>query len=410
MRRKIKQLSEKVTLQAVPQTVQTLLKDEAIGGKLILVAAMLALVVANSPWSQVYEDFWHQVVTIGFGSFVISLDLQHWVSEGLMTLFFLVVGLEVKREFVYGELRHFKTAVLPIAAAIGGMIIPALFFFAFNQGDAYSLQGWAIPIATDIAIALAIISLLGDKVPSSLKLFLLTLAIVDDIGAIVVIAAFYGAGLSWPPFVVACAVAVFLWMARNWKVMSIGLFTVLGILLWIATYKSGVHPSIAGALLGFLAPLAPKSGSVAERLERAVIPLSTFVVVPLFAFASFGIALSLGGITEGPLSVFWGIIAGLVFGKVIGITATCWVLVKVGAASLPSGSNWSQLLGVGFVAGIGFTVSVFVAELAYAGSASYITTAKLAIIIASTISALGGYMLLRRNNQTENSQRAPIQG
>lgn len=387
----------------MPQTVQTLLKDEAIGGKLILAAAGLALLVANSPWSQTYDDFWQHTLSVGFGSFAISLDLQHWVSEGLMTLFFLVVGLEIKREFVNGELRHIKTAILPIAAAVGGMIVPALLFLAFNRDNAYNLQGWAIPIATDIAIALAVVSLLGDRVSQSLKLFLLTLAIADDIGAIIVIAAFYGTGFSVMPFALACAIAAFLWFARNWKMMSIGLFALLGIVLWVATYKSGVHPSITGALLGFLAPLSQNRTSIADRLERAIIPVSTFIAVPLFAFASFGVELSVDGLAASTLPVFWGIMAGLVLGKVVGITATCWVLIKIGVVSLPSSTNWAQFIGIGFMAGIGFTVSVFIAELAYAGNESFVTAAKLAIIIASTISAAAGYLLLRRTTQPKNS-------
>lgn len=401
MNRNTNKVIETVGLDRIPTIANKLLKDEALGGKLILLAAVLALVVANSPLSTYYQEFWNHVLSIGVGDYAISMSLSHWVSEGLMAIFFLVVGLEIKREIVRGRLRDPRAAVLPIGAAIGGMIVPAVLFFMINQGQPETLRGWAIPIATDIAFAVAVMSLLGNRVSSALKLFLLTLAIVDDIGAVLIIALFYNSGLS-PAFLIASLLLCGLILVLNrLKLMSVALFVLLSVVLWVFVYESGVHASITGALLGLLAPLAAyKGSSIAERLESASIPVSTFIVVPLFAFASLGIVVAIDTLSLGS-TLAWGIVIGLVFGKVIGVTLTSWVLVRLKLAVLPDKSNWFQLAGVGLLAGIGFTISVFIAELAFSDNASLMNTAKISILIASTVSAIAGYLFLRHRQKVE---------
>ncbi|HEX5744161.1 MAG TPA: Na+/H+ antiporter NhaA [Candidatus Saccharimonadales bacterium] len=387
----------------LPSILRTLLKDEAIGGKLILVASALALLVVNSPLKGGYESFWSQDLSIGLDRSVISLSLSEWVSQGLMALFFLVVGLEIKREFIRGELRKLKTALLPIGAAVGGMVVPAVLFLSVNYDQPDALRGWAIPIATDIAFALGVLSLLGRRVPSSLKLFLLTLAIVDDIGSIFIIALFYGAGFAIAPLLVALGLAAFLLLPPVQRRISLGMFVLLGLCFWIAVYESGIHASIAGAFLGFLAPLGAKDGrAVAERLEKYVIPISTFVVVPVFAFTSLGIDIGVyNPVREGSIQLLWGIILGLVVGKVVGITLAAWVLIRLRLSHLPRGTNWFQMAGVGFVAGIGFTVSIFITELAFPVSSHLADTAKIGVFAASFISAAVGYLFLRYRRKVE---------
>lgn len=381
----------------MPPVLRELLKDEAIGGKLILVAAVLALVVANSPLHGVYEDFWAQMLSISVANFGISLDLRHWLTEGLMAIFFLVVGLEIKREAVHGQLRKFRTALLPIGAAIGGMLVPAVLYVAINADNPEATRGWAIPIATDIAFVLAIMSLLGKRVSSSLKLFLLTLAIVDDIGSILVIALFYGAGISLLPLALAGLLAILILGLSKAKILTMPLFVGIAILFWLAIFKSGVHASIAGAFLGFLAPLKSHSSvSIAERLEAKMIPVSTFIVVPLFAFASLGLNFGNNPFgSDGAQPLFWGIIIGFIAGKVIGITLASWVLVNLKIADMPESTNWFQMIGVGLLAGVGFTVSVFIADIAFDTNAQLLQTAKVSILIASVISGVTGYMFLR---------------
>ncbi|MBW3568556.1 Na+/H+ antiporter NhaA [Candidatus Parcubacteria bacterium] len=401
MHDKLKKLASKARIDRftrLPDILRIFLKDEAIGGKLILAAALLALLIANSPLVGYYESFWKQHLSVGVNQFIIDLDLRHWVSEGLMALFFLVVGLEIKREVIRGNLLKFKSAVLPIGAAIGGMVVPATIFVLINLNHPANLDGWAIPIATDIAFALAVISLLGRRVSSTLKVFLLTISIVDDIGAILIIGLFYGAGYELPALAIAAVIAAVLYAFRAHKYMSAPVFILIGLGFWLAIFNSGVHASLAGAFLGFLAPLnAPINRySIAERLERLVLPISTFIVLPLFAFANFGVKLSFEGVqAPGASSLMWGIILGLFLGKAIGISLITWILVKLRMTRLPAHANWMQVIGVGFIAGIGFTVSVFIADLAYTGQPMLVNAAKLAILAGSTMSAIFGYFFLR---------------
>lgn len=378
------------------------LRDESIAGKLIVVAAILALVVVNSPLGEAYEAFWHTTLTLGLGDFTISQDLRHWVSEGLMAFFFLVVGLEIKRELVHGELRDRKTAALPIAAAIGGMIVPALIYISLNMNPE-TARGWGIPIATDIAFAVGILMLLGKRVPSSLKLFLLTLAIADDIGAIIVIGLFYAEIIHVGFLMLSAALVLSLWLFRKQLAPRLWLFGLLAVLLWVTTHLSGIHASIVGAAVGLLAPMRAVNGkkSIAEWLEKAFLPLSTFVALPVFAFASAGVVLTFSALGDSSSqSVFWGVILGLVLGKMIGIVAATWLMVRFGKATLPHATRWQHIVGVGFIAGIGFTVSIFITELAFSDNNQLMQVAKIAIFIASAMSAIIGSLLLLKAKPT----------
>lgn len=394
MKEKVKNLALKLHPKRVATIFDTFLKDESIGGKLILVAALLSLIVVNSPLRDEFNHFWHLPLSIGLGSWNLSLDLRHWVNEGLMAFFFLVVGLEIKRELVKGELKDTKTAILPIGAALGGMLVPAFIYLLFNFNTGATL-GWGIPIATDIAFAVAVLSLLSNRVPVSLKIFLLTLAIADDIGAIFVIALFYAEIINYWYLGASFLIATSIFLFRKQLTYRFLIVSLLGVLLWVTTHKSGIHASIVGAVMGFLAPVARSSKiGVSEKVEKLFLPLTTFFVLPIFAFANAGFTISANALTTNQ-SILWGVFLGLVAGKVIGITLASWLLVKLNVAKLPNDVAWKHIIGVGFIAGIGFTVSIFITELAFSDSQSYINTAKIAIFIASAISALLGYIMLR---------------
>lgn len=402
MKEKLKNLAVKLHPKRVATLFDIFLKDEAISGKLILVAALLSLIVVNSPLSNEFSSFWHSPFTIGIDDWSLSLDLRHWVNEGLMAFFFLVVGLEIKRELMKGELKDPKAAILPIGAALGGMLVPALVYLIFNT-HAMASQGWGIPIATDIAFAVAVLSLLSKRVPVSLKIFLLTLAIADDIGAIFVIALFYAEIINYWYLCASFVIAFGIFLLRKLLTYRLLLVCSLGILLWTTTHLSGIHASIVGALIGFLLPVVASSNktSVAERAERFFIPVTTFLILPIFAFANAGFPISTDALTTNQ-SILWGILLGLVAGKVIGITLASWLLVKLGVAQLPAGVAWRHVIGIGFIAGIGFTVSIFITELAFSDNESFINTAKMGIFIASAISALLGYVILRSVNVSKS--------
>lgn len=374
------------------------MRDEAISGKLIIIATVIALILVNSSLYNFYELFWKIPLSIGIGDWSLSQDLRHWVNEGLMTFFFLVVGLEIKREIVQGELGKFQTAVLPIAAAIGGMIVPALLYVALNANSPDSLRGWAIPMATDIAFAIGVLALLGRRIPSALRLFLLTLAIVDDIGAIIVIALFYGNGFDFLMCGLAIVLAIMTVILHRKNLLNMPLFIVIGIAMWLAINTTGVHAAITGVVLGFLAPiysLRPTRASLAERLEKFTIPVSTLIAIPLFALANTGVVLSLDKFEYPAITVAGGIVLGLVVGKVVGIVGASWLVVKLGIGKLPDSIRWRQLIGVGLIAGIGFTVSIFITELAFVNNEALRDAAKQSIFIASICSGILGFMVLR---------------
>lgn len=416
----------------VGRPINKFLAVEAAGGVLLLLATATALIWANSPWSDSYDRIWHTYIDISFGDFeIFHEDLGHFVNDALMALFFFVVGLEIKRELVTGRLRNPRDAMLPAFGALGGMIVPALVYVAFNAGGA-GVDGWGIPMATDIAFAVGIVSLLGDKVPRILKVFLLTLAIVDDIGAIAVIALFYTDDLSIGWLVGAAGIAVAIYTLRLLRVWYIPLYVVVGIFFWWATYKSGVHATIAGVILGMMTPAKPlqdegearkiaewlrdkeevflvdvryasfniaESVSVAERLETAIHPITSYIVIPIFALANAGVSLSGDKISAAASSpVTLGIVAGLVLGKAVGITLMTWLAVKLKIAVMPHVMTMTHLVGLALVAGIGFTVSLFITGLAFTGDAAagLVDEAKIGILVASFIAAIGGIVVLSR--------------
>lgn len=397
MRNNISKLAESLRPTRLTALAQYLLKDEAISGKLILAATVLALIAANTGLQHVYDNLWHADLSVRIGDWTLSKDLRGWVDEGLMALFFLVVGLELKRELVTGELRRFKTAALPFAAAIGGMIVPAVLYTSLNMGTA-GAGGWAIPMATDIAFAVAILALVGKGIPSSVRLFLLTLAIVDDIGAVIVIALFYNHGLHPAFLLYAGFIAVMFAVMQRLRILSMPVFVIGSVMIWLLIDQSGVHASIAGVIIGLLAPLSARRkdvGSIAERLEHATIPVSTLIVVPVFAFANTGIILSLKSFNqEGAGTIAVGIILGLVVGKVVGIVGASWLMVRCNLANMPTRANWTHIVGVGLLAGIGFTVSIFVTDLAFTDE-NLINVSKMSIFIASALSGILGMLTLR---------------
>jgi Na+:H+ antiporter, NhaA family len=361
---------------------------EALGGVVLLAATFAALAWANTAGVS-YADVWSHDLTIGWGRFAISEDLLNWVNDGLMTVFFFVVGLEIKRELVRGELRDRRNASLPILAAIGGMLVPALLYLAVNAGGSGS-RGWAIPMATDIAFAVVMLAVLGTRVPKPLKLFLLTLAIVDDIGAIVVIAIFYSEGIAFGWLLGALAVIAVILCMQRLKLGHPLMYVVPAAAMWVCTLESGVHATIAGVVLGLLTPARPFGGrEVLEGLERRLHPWSSFLVIPIFALANAGLNLEPAAMEHALTSrIAWGIIVGLVVGKPLGIMAATALGVRFRLGRLPDGLSFRHVIGAGCVAGIGFTVSLFVADLSFGGV--MLSEAKTGIFAASVVSATVG--------------------
>ncbi|MFL6203820.1 MAG: Na+/H+ antiporter NhaA [Acidimicrobiales bacterium] len=424
-------------LSSPTRALREFLATEAAGGVLLVLAAVVALVWANSPWQESYATLWHTDVGVHVGRWSLELDLRHWVNDGLMAVFFLVVGLEVKRELVLGELRDRRRAVLPIVAAVGGMVVPALFYLGLNPAGAEA-SGWGIPMATDIAFAVGVLALVAPAIPPALRLFLLTLAIVDDIGAILVIAVVYSSAieLAWVGValvVVGCVVGL-----RRLGVTATPWFVLLGGVLWVAVYESGVHPTVAGVVMGLLVPatpaltreivrsrtdelldvFTPEAARDTTRLARqAVSPLewlehqlhgwSSLVIVPLFALANAGVELTADAVDHASSStVTIGVVVGLVLGKTVGISAATWGAVRLGRADLPTGASWRQLVGVAALAGIGFTVSLFIAGLAFDDPA-LVDEAKIGVLAASVVATLTGYLLLRSARRPTVSAAPP---
>ena len=372
------------------------LHEEAAGGVALAVATVVALVWANSPADQAYADVWDFEIGFEVAGLDLENDLGHWVNDGLMALFFFVVGLEIKRELVVGELRQRSAAVLPVAAALGGVLMPVLIFVAVIAGGE-GASGWAIPAATDIAFAIGVIALLGDRIPAGVKLFLLAIAIVDDLIAISLIAVFYSEGISVGWLLAAAAVLGGVVGLRAAGVRSIPVYVAVGIAAWIAMHESGVHATIAGVALGLLCPAHPVDGrDVLTTLEHRLHPVSAFVVVPLFALANAGIDLGAKNLEDALESrLAWAIFLGLVIGKLTGISAATLVALRRGWGSLPEGAERGRVPGVAALGGIGFTVSLFIAELAY-GDDALANIAKIGILGASLASGMLGAALLRR--------------
>jgi Na+:H+ antiporter, NhaA family len=435
--------SDRFVPRTVVQPLQRLMGHEAAGGIVMLAAAVVAIVWANSPWSASYVDLWRTPLRVELGS-VLELDhlsLQAWVNDALMAVFFLLVGLEIKRELVHGDLRDVRSVALPVVAALGGMLVPAGIYWAFNAGGAGG-DGWGIPMATDIAFAVGVVTLLGRRVPLAAKVFLLTLAIVDDVGAIVVIAIFYTGELSLGWLAVAVGGLGVIVVMRQADVQSLAPYLGVGATIWLALLESGVHATLAGVALGLLTPAWPlrsprrypaearrlvdrierayydrvltdaefeaneqlmaevarlsvHSTSPLERLERALSPWVAFVIVPLFALANAGVTLSgdaLGGLVSDPVTL--GVGVGLVGGKTIGVLAGAAVAVRLGIGRLPAGTTWRHVFGLAVCAGIGFTVALFVTSLSFTDPA-LTDSAKVGILAGSLIAGVAGYGILR---------------
>lgn len=370
------------------------LHDEAAGGVVLLAAAIVALAWANSPLSDAYFDLWHTDLRLGVGGAAIELDLQDWINDGLMALFFFVVGLEIKRELVAGELRDPRAAALPALAAAGGVALPALIFYALTAGsDAAS--GWAIPAATDIAFAVGVLAVLGDRVPAGLRLFLLAIAIIDDVIAIAIIALFYAGEVSLAWLCASVAIVGLVVAMRVLGAWRIWWFVLPALALWVAVHESGVHATIAGVVLGLLTPTGSVRGRrVLELLEHRMHPISAFVVVPLFALANAGVDFG-GGVLSSALSstITWAVVAGLLIGKPLGITATTLLALRLRVGALPDGVAARHVVGAGALAGIGFTVSIFIAGLAF-DDARLTDDAKVGIFLGSIAAGLIGAVLL----------------
>lgn len=369
---------------------------EASGGILLIGCTVVALLWANSPWAGSYFHLWHTDLTFGSASKLLRKPLHFWINDGLMALFFLLVGLEIKREILIGELASFRKAALPIAAALGGMIVPAGLYVLFNHGGP-GASGWGIPMATDIAFALGVLALLGDRVPISLKVFLAALAIADDIGAVLVIAFFYTAQISWISLGIAGLVFATLIAANRTGMRHPLVYVVLGIGLWLAFLPSGIHATVAGVLLAITIPARQRTDDRAEslmlRFEHALVPWNKHFIMPVFALANAGVVLGGGAVAALVDPISLGVICGLVFGKPIGIVLFSWLATQSRVAAMLDGINWRQIAGVGMLGGIGFTMSLFVANLAFADNHP-LELAKVGILAASVVSGIAGVTVL----------------
>jgi NhaA family Na+:H+ antiporter len=430
---------ERPPVERIVRPFQDFADKQSSGGIILIAATAIALVWANSPWGESYVALWHTKLTVGVGEFSVSKDLTHWINDGLMAVFFFVIGLEIKREILVGELSSARNAALPVAAALGGAVVPALIYLTINAGTE-GAAGWGIPMATDIAFALAVLALLGERAPVGLKVFLTALAIVDDIVAVLVIALFYTSEISWGALGVAAAFLVALVVANLLGVGRTLVYAVLGVGLWLCFLLSGVHATIAGVLLAFTVPaisfidpgaFLERSRYVLDRFERAgekgenvlaneerqaalhalnhaayklepplhelehaLHPWVVFAIMPLFALANAGVPLG-GGIAEALSSpVALGIVLGLVVGKPLGITLFAWLAVRSGLSELPEGTGWRHVYGAGWLAGIGFTMSLFITDLAFSED-SLVEVAKLDILGASLIAGAVGWTILR---------------
>lgn len=435
------------------QPFQNFVKSQAFGGVLLLICALLAIYLANSPWREAVDHFWHTPISFQIGNYQLEESLAHWINDGLMVIFFFVVGLEIKREFMVGELKSFRQAALPIVAAIGGMVVPALVYTSFNLGTPGE-AGWGIPMATDIAFALGILMLLGNKAPIGLKVFLTALAIVDDLGAVVVIALFYTADLNLMALGAAGIILLILIIGNRFNIRWKFFYLVLGILLWLSFLESGVHATVAGVILALTIPAKNemKGNAFAKqmkvllnqfvevckpgvttinshrlsatvqsmelacikvespmlRLEHALNPWILYFIMPVFALANAGVHFE-GDFNQTLLEpVAVGIMAGLVIGKSIGITLFSWISIRSGMAVLPQHVSWRQIAGTSFLGGIGFTMSLFISNLAFGESLS-LMHAKIGIIFGSLIAGIIGVWILSSHKSTNgNPQPAAV--
>lgn len=371
------------------------LSSEALSGLLLLASAVLALVAANSPWSKLYDGLLAVPATAAIGTLGLEKPLLLWINDGLMAIFFLMIGLEVKREMTDGALATWSQRTLPLVAAIGGMVVPAGVFVALNYGDVTALNGWAVPVATDIAFAIGILALAG-RLPKALKVFLLALAIFDDLGAILIIALFYSRDLSATSLGMAAATLVLLLAMNRLGVQDIVAYLLVGAALWVFVLKSGVHATLAGVVLALIIPYGGKT-SAASRLETALHKWVSFLILPVFAFANAGVDLSGLKLADLGRPATLGVILGLLFGKQIGIFSFSWLAARSGLAKRPEGASWRQIYGVATLCGVGFTMSLFIASLAFEHlpEAELLTASRLGILVGSGLAGVLGFLLLR---------------
>jgi NhaA family Na+:H+ antiporter len=375
-------------------------ESEQASGIILIFCTIASIVIANSIFGKAYAEFWHTEIGFEVGSFGLKHGLEYWINDGLMAIFFLLIGLEIERELYIGELSDLKNATLPIIAALGGMATPALIHFILNRGTV-TQAGIGIPIATDIAFALGVLALLGNRVPVALKIFLTALAIIDDLGAIVVIALFYVDGFSFPYLLLAVAVFAGLLVLNRLGVRQLSVYLILGSVMWYFMLQSGIHPTIAGVLLAFAIPFAHgDEASPSSRLQGFLHKPVAFAIMPLFALVNTSIALT-GNWSEGLLSAnSLGIFAGLLIGKPLGIAVFSLLAVRIGISRLPSDVSWRHIIGAGFLGGIGFTMSIFITLLAFDDPA-HVQSSKLAILITSVLAGTVGYLILGRQPASE---------
>ena len=383
-------------IQYISKPFKWFFKLEAASGLVLLIAAILALIISNSDLSGLYFQTLEKYLFIGVNEFGLKLSVHHWINDALMAIFFFFVTLEIKREFLHGELSNIKQALLPIIAAVGGMVVPALFYIVINYGNAETINGWAIPSATDIAFSLGILSLLGSRVPISLKIFLTALAIIDDLGAILIIAFFYSGDLSISYLSLILLSYILLLVLNKFSIKIFTPYLLIGLCMWFFTYKSGIHATIAGVLLASTIPhkLKEHDFSLLEKLEHGISPYVAFLIMPLFAFANAGV--NLDGLSLSSLlsPVPLGILMGLFFGKQIGVLLFSYISVRFKFAEMPNNSNWISIYGVSVLTGIGFTMSLFVGNLAFIENTQYIDGVKIGVLSGSLLSTIFGYLIL----------------
>lgn len=390
-------MTKRSNSSTITAAVRDFMRLESTGGILLLAAAAIAMLIANSPLASLYSALLDTPVVVQVGALSIDKPLLLWVNDGLMAVFFFLIGLEIKREIMEGELSSLSQVSLPGVGALGGMVVPAAIYSWMNWGDPVALDGWAIPVATDIAFALALLSVFGKRVPTSLKVFLLTLAIFDDLAAIVIIALFYSGDLSLSALLVGLAALIAAVFMNRLGVTRTSSYILLGIVLWIAVLKSGVHATLAGVLIALCVPMRDDQGeSPLRKLEHDLHGPVAFAILPIFAFANAGLSLSGISIDDLTHPVTFGVIAGLLIGKPVGILAFVWLAVSLKIARIPPNLNWAQLLGVAFACGIGFTMSLFIAGLAFEhGSGAYFSGDRLGILVGSILSAIAAYGVLQ---------------
>jgi len=383
-------------IQKITSSFKWFFKLEAASGFILLISAVVALYISNSIFGDYYFETLEKYLFIGINNFGLKMSVLHWINDGLMAIFFFFVTLEIKREFIEGELSNRKQALLPIIGAVGGMLVPALFYIIINLKNPETLNGWAIPSATDIAFSLGVLSILGTRVPISLKIFLTALAIIDDLGAIVIIAFFYTGDIDVQYLSLMLITFITLLTLNKLNINKFIPYLFLGLILWFFTYKSGVHATIAGVLLASIIPHKNKEKdfSLLIKIEHFISPYVAFIIMPLFAFANAGV--NLEGLSFSSLMspVPLGILLGLFFGKQIGVFLFSYISIKLGFAQMPNNSNWISLYGVGILTGIGFTMSLFIGNLAFANNLDYMDGVKIGVLSGSLLSTLAGYFLL----------------